>query len=241
MRPNRGNLSGVAVSAVGGFLFTVLSVAAWSAELDDAFDAQDRGDFASALRIFQTLAEEGDDRALFNLGLMYRHGRGVSQNNQVAVEYYWRSADKGNQYAQYSLGFMYDIGEGVEQNFERAAYWYLKSAEQGNENAEFNLANMYREGQGVKKDLTKAFRLFKKFAERGDPEAQTTLGYMFANGDGVALNDVYAYMWWIIAASNGQEVAASNLIMAREFMNTAQTAKASELAEICVRQNYKEC
>ena len=125
--------------------------------INDALNAQDRGDFVSALRIFQSLAEDGDDRALFNLGLMYRHGRGVPQNNQLAVEYYWRSADKGNQFAQYSLGFLYDIGEGVEQNYERAAYWYLKSAEQGNEDAEFNLANMYREGQGVKKDLAKAF------------------------------------------------------------------------------------
>lgn len=223
------------------FVVFIVSAAAWGANLEDALDAQERGDFVSALTIFQSLAEEGDDRALFNLGLMYRHGRGVPQNNQLAVEYYWRSADKGNQFAQYSLGFLYDIGEGVEQNYERAAYWYLKSAEQGNEDAEFNLANLYREGQGVEKDLAKAFSLFQKFAGQGDPDAQTTLGYMYVNGDGVTLDDVYAYMWWTVAASNGHEVAADNLIMAREFMSASQISRAQELANSCIKKNFKKC
>ena len=49
--------------------------------LDDGIAAYQRGDFAAALRLFQSLAEHGDASAQCNLGVMYEQGRGVAQGS----------------------------------------------------------------------------------------------------------------------------------------------------------------
>ncbi len=40
-----------------------------------ADDAYNRGDYATALRIFRQLADQGDARAQYNLGYMYANGK----------------------------------------------------------------------------------------------------------------------------------------------------------------------
>ena len=51
-------------------------------------------------------AEQGDPRAQFNLGVMYRIGQGVKQNYPEAVKWYRLAADQGDSSAQYLLGLM---------------------------------------------------------------------------------------------------------------------------------------
>ena len=46
---------------------------------EDALAAYDRGDYATALRLMRPLAEQGNARAQFNLGVMYTKGQGVPQ------------------------------------------------------------------------------------------------------------------------------------------------------------------
>ena len=50
--------------------------------------AYDRGDYATALREFRVLAEQGDATAQFDLGLMYKIGQGVPQDYAEAVNWY---------------------------------------------------------------------------------------------------------------------------------------------------------
>ena len=52
---------------------------AFSAEFQKGVDAYDRGDYATALREWKPLAEQGNAPAQFNLGLMYDKGLGVPQ------------------------------------------------------------------------------------------------------------------------------------------------------------------
>ena len=49
--------------------------------------ANKRGDFATALRIFKPLAEQGDADAQYHLGMMYALGKGVPLDNVYA--YMW--------------------------------------------------------------------------------------------------------------------------------------------------------
>ncbi len=48
-----------------------------SADLKAGLDAYKRGDYATALREFRPLAEQGDARTQHNLGQMYMDGEGV--------------------------------------------------------------------------------------------------------------------------------------------------------------------
>ena len=58
----------------------------WSADFQKGLDAYKRFDYATALREWEPLAKQGDASAQFNLGLMYRYGRGVPWNFKTAVK-----------------------------------------------------------------------------------------------------------------------------------------------------------
>ena len=58
----------------------------WSADYQKGLAAAKSGDFATALREWKPLAEQGDADAQYNLGLMYRKGKGVPQNDKTAVK-----------------------------------------------------------------------------------------------------------------------------------------------------------
>ena len=90
----------VATLAVIALLFS--AGAAW-ADFDNGVAAAQRGDYATALREFRPLAEQGNAEAQFNLGIMYAMGTGVSANNVRA--YMWFSLAKAQGYKNASKGF----------------------------------------------------------------------------------------------------------------------------------------
>jgi len=123
-----------------------------SADLQKGFDAVERGDYATALREWTPLAEQGDTGAQFNLGLMYSNGYGVPQNYKTAFKWYTLAAEQGHAYAQTNLGLMYENGQGVTQDYQTAFKWYTLAAEQGHAYAQSKLGVMYGTGQGVIQD-----------------------------------------------------------------------------------------
>jgi TPR repeat protein len=64
---------------------------------------------------------------------------------------------------------------------------------------------------------------------------------MYATGQGVLKDEVYAHMWWNIAASNGKGEAQSNRDKVVEKMTPSQIEKAQQLARECVAKEYKGC
>jgi hypothetical protein len=70
-------------------------------------------DFATALRLFHPLAEQGDASAQSNLGVMYEQGRGIAQNYREAMRWFWLAAMQGDARAQSNLGVMYFNGQGI--------------------------------------------------------------------------------------------------------------------------------
>src|SRR6476620_8819456 len=94
----------------------ILSLAAQVAAdpLDDGTIAYNRGDYATALRLFeQSAADKGSAIAQFNIGIMYANGQGVAQNYSEAVKWYGLAANQGFADAQYNLGLLYANGQGV--------------------------------------------------------------------------------------------------------------------------------
>ncbi len=61
-------------------LLVVLMALPASAGFDEGLTAYNRGDYATALREFRVLAEQGFAEAQNNLGLMYTRGQGVPQD-----------------------------------------------------------------------------------------------------------------------------------------------------------------
>ena len=94
--------------------------------------ADQRGDYATALREWRPLAEQGNAEAQYNLGNMYRKGLGVPQDYGEAVQWYRKAAERENAKAQLFLGNMYFFGQGVSKDYVQAYMWYILAASSPN-------------------------------------------------------------------------------------------------------------
>ena len=88
--------------ALAAALICGAAAPAW-ADVDDGFTAYEAGDYATALKEWRPLAEQGYASAQYNLGLMYGNGEGVPLNYIKA--YMWTSLAKaqGNKDAAHNL------------------------------------------------------------------------------------------------------------------------------------------
>jgi TPR repeat protein len=105
---------------------------------EDGLDAARRADYATVLRLWRPLAEQGDARAQSNLALMYDTGRGVPQNFAVAIDWFRKAAAQGDAGAQSNLGLTYSKGRGVPQDYVSAYMWFDLAAASGDKVAERN-------------------------------------------------------------------------------------------------------
>jgi TPR repeat protein len=142
---------------------------------------------------------------------MYATGRGVAQNDALAVQWYRKAAERGNTTGHAGLGVMYRDGRGVAQDPVEAVTWFRKAADQGDAFAQNNLGVMYRDSRGVSQDDDAAVSWFRKAAEHGYAPAQDNLGGMYAQGRGVAQDDAEAVAWFRKGAEQGNAYAATNL------------------------------
>ncbi len=95
----------------------------WAGPLEDATAANKRGDYATALKTFQSLAAQGNAEAQTNLGMLYANGQGVPQDYSQARQWYEKAAAQGHALAQNNLAEMYYAGLGVPQDDVRAYMW----------------------------------------------------------------------------------------------------------------------
>ena len=155
----------------------------WSADFQKGMTAYRSGDYATALREWTPLAEQGYALAQFNLGNMYRQGKGVPQNYKTAVKWYELAAEQGHAYAQYNIGVMYQNGNGVKQNYKTAVKYFHFAAISGNSNAQFALGAHYHKGKGV--EIEKHLSRFSNYA--------------------------FAAMWYSLAVEQGHSTSKSHL------------------------------
>lgn len=111
-----------------------LAMPAW-ADFQAGMDAYNRGDFKTALREWQPLAEQGDARAQFSYGLLYENGDGVPRDYSKARQWYEKAAAQGDAKAQLYLGLQSSFGQGVPMDVVEAYMWYSLAAGNGNMHA----------------------------------------------------------------------------------------------------------
>jgi len=152
-------------------IFATSMTASLAQDFQKGLDAAQSGDFATALREWKPLAEQGYAAAQFNLGLIYANGQGVTQDYAEAVKWYRKAAEQGDAAAQYNLGLMYRQGRGITQDYAEAVNWYRKAAEQGDALAQNNLGYMYYNGKGVIQNFVIAHMWWNIAASNGHENA----------------------------------------------------------------------
>ncbi len=106
------------------------------ADYDAGQAAYDVSDYATALREWKRLAEQGNAPAQNSLGRMYHKGEGVPQDYAEAAKWYRLAAGQGFAWAQSMLGAIYAVGQGVPQDDAEAAKWFRRAARQGHADAQ---------------------------------------------------------------------------------------------------------
>ncbi len=169
-------------------------------------------DFYRAERIWLPLAEEGNSKAQYFLGMLYQS---ASNDHYKALYWYRRAAKQGNREAQHNLGLAYARGLGVKQNIPEAIKWWRAASMKGNTDSEYNLGIIYATGgEGVNRNFKEAKRWWLLAAARGDALAQYNLGAMYANGVAGKQSYCEAARWWLRSGSNGfrqANIALENL------------------------------
>lgn len=80
----------LAVACVGAF------VCFGAENLDEANKAYNEGNFTKAVEIYKKLCEAKEAKACSSLGLMYRAGKGVSEDANLSKQFYKKACDAGD-------------------------------------------------------------------------------------------------------------------------------------------------
>jgi len=78
-----------------------------------------------------SLANQGNAKSQYELGLMYELGMGIDKNHSQALAWYQKSANQDYAKAQYNLGIFYALAKGVDKDIEQSKYWIRKANENG--------------------------------------------------------------------------------------------------------------
>ena len=138
-------------------ILIILSSTTFANDRLKGYKALEDQDYKKALYYLSYDASLGDDKAQYNLGIMYKKGLGVPVNNNEAFSWFFLSANQGNILANYALGHSYLKGSGIKQNYKLALKAFKYSALREHPTSRLLIGNMYYQGQGVIVNYSRAF------------------------------------------------------------------------------------
>ncbi len=185
---------------------------------EQARDFEDAGNNEKAFELYLQAAELEHSNAQNIVGTMYEDGRGVSQNQAIAVSWYQRSAENGHSSGMFNLGQAYENGLSVPQDYAQAYKWYNDASQAGNGIASYKLALFHHNGSGVRQDYATANYYIQKSAEQGYDKAQLILANAFVSGSlwensFSSVDYKKARLWYDKAAKQGNMSAKNNLAL----------------------------
>ncbi|KAJ3048726.1 Leucine-rich repeat serine/threonine-protein kinase 2 [Rhizophlyctis rosea] len=169
--------------------------------LDPTLGTEPYRSASAAAKWYEKAAKKGHTLAQYSIGLAYKHGNGVEQDEDLSIEYFHKAADKNNLDAIYELGLFYQS----EDNTPTAAEYYEEAARQGHGDAQAALGYCYVEGVGLEEDVEEAVKWYRKAAEQGNVRALVAMGGFYEDGRGVERDLWKAYEWFGKAAERGSQ------------------------------------
>lgn len=226
------------------FISTFSISLAHGTSLQEAKSVIEAKDYKKAYEIYQALAQGGDAKAQYNLGLMYASGDGVKYDANQAASWYRKSADQGYREAQYALAVMIFNKELEPLDYTQAIKWYQAAAAQGHIKSQENLGMLFYRGDTIEQDINSSIYWFQLAANQNSSEAQQYLAYIYSNG-AVKEDLAKAGMWMTLSAENPDTRHLNKRKNLLKFLTSKMTpeqiTQARELAKKCIAQQFKDC
>ena len=144
----------------------MVATPAW-ADREAGMKALTDGDYPTALRELQPLAEKGDMESQFDLATMYDTGKGVPVDPAMSFVWYERAAKQGQKAAQFNLGVMFEDAIGVPKDLVQAYLYYSLAVNGGPPYAARNLSQV--RGDMTPEQIAKAQQLVLDFKPVVEP------------------------------------------------------------------------
>lgn len=141
------------------------------------YDAMVRGDQDEALRFWRSREADNDAAALYYIGRAYAEGEGVSQDWELAKNYFQKSANLGNGKSMNYLGIMHQNGHAFRKSVLTAIKHYKSAGLQNYAAGYYNIGLILYRGLGVGKNLEEAMKYFQKAAALGHCPSIRKLGF----------------------------------------------------------------
>jgi hypothetical protein len=158
---------------------------------------------ARAAQAILLAAREGVLDAQALLGQILLDGRGIEQDQPLAVRWFEIAAKGGHLMARNMLGRCHEHGWGCTAAAETAAHHYRMAAQAGLDWAMYNLANLLATGRGVAENQAQALALYRRAAELGHAKSMNLLGRYLEEGRHCPQDLLAARHWYRRSAEGG--------------------------------------
>ena len=112
-------------------------------QMMDAIYLHNQKEYKKAFRRFERYAKEGNVLAMYQVGLCYRDGLGVSKDMLRALFWFKTAGRYGHKDALRNAGYIYEYGLGVNKNVKKAMAYYYEAVNLGSNEAAFELGSLY--------------------------------------------------------------------------------------------------
>ncbi len=145
---------------------TLLTALPALADLQAGRIAFSAGDFATAFKEFNAVAETGDSSGQYLAGEMLIQGRGVTKDVRRGVTLLEASARNGHVGAQSMVGALYAFGQDMPADYAKALSFLRPAAQAGDVHAQNNLAALTYFGLGTPRDIVDALHWAKRASSK---------------------------------------------------------------------------
>lgn len=180
--------------------------------------------YEEAVPYLRSAAQNGQEEAMYLLGLLYWKGFGLPQDVDESMKWFKLASSNGSYNAreelkkieksglppvdEYKKGYdAFNLGK-----FAESVSWFTKSAAKGNIEAMFNLGLIYQLGGGTEIPVNEkeAIGWFTKAADKGHLNSMNNLGELYLSEQGVQDFNL-ALQWFTKGGENGQSGSIYNI------------------------------
>jgi hypothetical protein len=150
-------------------------------------------------------------------------------------------AHQGNADGQYLFAVMHLFGKGMPIDSVKARVWFRRAAMQGHDHAYNALIEFAKLGKIRPLNSSEKFELVRQGSELGLSLAQNDLANMYYSGTQVEKDEVLAYMWWSLSATQGDKKGKKGKESVIKILSSEEIVLGDQLAKACASRNFKNC